>query len=219
MAAGMWFSGFVNRVLQYSLNHSKIADALIARFHDNGHSMQMLTDLLPVILFFVSYKMAGIYTATAVAIATTLLLIVYSKWRFNHVDKMLMINGAIISVLGGITLLLHDKTYIMWKPTVLYWIGALALLISRYALQNNLIEKMFNKIMAPPKAIWDKLNLIWVIFLLLLGVLNLYVAMHYSENTWVNFKLFGVTTLMFAFILAQALILKEHWVAQDESSD
>lgn len=181
--------------------------------------MQMLTDLLPVILFFVSYKMAGIYTATAVAIATTLLLILFSKWRFNHVDKMLMVNGAIISVLGGITLLLHDKTYIMWKPTVLYWIGAFALLISRYALQQNLIEKMFSKIMMPPKTIWDKLNLIWVVFLLLLGVLNLYVAMHFSENSWVNFKLFGVTSLMFVFILAQALMLKEHWVIQDESAD
>lgn len=181
--------------------------------------MQMLTDLLPVILFFVSYKIAGIYTATEVAIATTLLLIIYSKWRFNRVDKMLMINGAIVSVLGGITLLLHDKTYIMWKPTVLYWIGALALLISRYALQQNLIEKMFSNIMAPPKSVWDTLNLIWVVFLLLLGVLNLYVAMHYSENSWVNFKLFGVTTLMFAFILAQALMLKQHWIISDDPSE
>lgn len=181
--------------------------------------MQMLTDLLPVILFFVSYKIAGIFTATAVAIATTLLLIVYSKWRFGHVDKMLLINGAIISVLGGITLLLHDKTYIMWKPTVLYWVGALALLISRYAFQQNLIQKMFSKIMAPPTAIWDTLNIVWVVFLLGLGVLNLYVAMHYSENTWVNFKLFGVTTLMFVFILAQALLLKHYWIIQDESAE
>ena len=136
----------------------------------------------------------------------------------GKIDKMLMINGAVITVLGGITLLLHDKTYIMWKPTVIYWIGALALLFSRYAFRHNLIERMLGKIMAPPAGIWDKLNLCWIAFLTGLGILNLYVAFQFDENTWVNFKLFGTTSLMFVFIIAQVFLLKDYWIEQQTPS-
>lgn len=178
--------------------------------------MQFITDLLPVILFFIAYKKAGIFTATAVAIGTTLVLMVYAKLRHGKIEKMLMINGAVITVLGGITLLLHDKTYIMWKPTVLYWICALALLISRYVYQKNLIQQMLGNLLDPPKALWDRLNYAWVAFLMFLSVLNLYVAYHYSEADWVNFKLFGVTALMFAFMIGQVYLLKAHWKAQED---
>lgn len=176
--------------------------------------MQVFTDLLPVILFFIAYKKAGIFVATAVAIASTLLLVLYSKLRHGKVEKMLMINGVVMTVLGGITLLLHDKTYIMWKPTAIYWIGAIALLGSRYMFKKNLIQNMLGKIMSPPAAIWDRLNLYWVLFLVGMGILNLYVAFHYTEDDWVNFKLFGASSLMFIFIVGQALALKAYWVEQ-----
>lgn len=180
--------------------------------------MQVLTDLLPVILFFIAYKKAGIFVATAVAIATTLLLVIYSKIKHGKVEKMLLINGAVITVLGGITLLLHDKTFIMWKPTVLYWIGAIALIVSRYFFKRNLIAQMLSKVLAPPDRIWDQLNWAWTLFLVGLGFLNLYVAFHFSEDQWVNFKLFGVTALMFTFMIAQVLLLKDYWHEQDASS-
>ena len=170
--------------------------------------MKIFFDLLPVILFFVGYKLFDIYIATAVAIGTTIALILWSKLVLKHVDKMLMVNGAIISVLGGITLLLHDKTFIMWKPTALYWIGALVLFVSNQFFKKNLIQQMMQKVLNPPNAIWDKLNLVWVLFLVILGILNLYVAFNFSENAWVNFKLFGVTTLMFAFMIVQTVTLK-----------
>lgn len=179
--------------------------------------MQVITDLLPVILFFIAYKKADIFVATAVAIASTLLLILYSWLRYGKIEKMLLINGAVITVLGGITLLLHDKTYIMWKPTVLYWIGAVVLLGSRYLFKRNLIERMLSKMMSPPVAVWDKLNACWVLFLIGLGILNLYVAFHFTEDDWVNFKLFGVTSLMFIFMIAQVFALKRYWIEQPSS--
>jgi intracellular septation protein len=174
--------------------------------------MQVIIDLLPVILFFIAYKKAGIFVATSVAIISTLVLMLIVWIKRGKIDKMLMINGAVITVLGGITLLLHDKTYIMWKPTVIYWIGALALLFSRYVFQNNLIARMLGKIIAPPPNVWDKLNLCWVLFLIGLGSLNLYVAFHYTEENWVNFKLFGTTSLMFVFMLSQVFVLKDYWI-------
>lgn len=174
--------------------------------------MKALSDLLPVILFFIGYKLYDIYIATGIAIGATLLLIVYSKIAHGKVEKMLLINGLIISVLGGVTLLLHDKTYIMWKPTVLYWVGAIALFVANAFFKNNLIQKMLGQVLNPPAHIWQRLNWVWIIFLIALGFLNLYVAFNYSEDTWVNFKLFGVTSVMFIFMMVQVFLLKEYLI-------
>ncbi len=181
--------------------------------------MKFLFDLIPVILFFVGFKLYGIFIATAIAIATTIALIIYSKIRHGKVEKMLLVNGAIISVLGGITLLLHDKTYIMWKPTVLYWLLAAILLVSNMFFKKNFIRQMMGKMIEAPTAIWNKLNLAWVIFLILLGFLNLYVAFNYSLDTWVNFKLFGVTSMMFIFVIAQTLLLRKYLIESIEDKN
>lgn len=183
--------------------------------------MKVFFDLFPIILFFIGFKFFGIFAATAIAIAATLGLIVYSKVRHGTVDKMLLINGAIISVLGGITLLLHDKTFIMWKPTVLYWLLAAVLLVSNLFFKKNFIQQMMAKMLNPPQAIWNRLNLIWVVFLIALGFLNLYVAFNYSLDTWVNFKLFGVTSMLFLFMIGQTIVLKKYITepVEDKSKD
>jgi intracellular septation protein len=180
--------------------------------------MKFLFDLLPVILFFVGFKLYGIFAATAIAIGTTLMMIIYVKIRHGKVDKMLLVNGAIIGTLGGVTLLLHDQTYIMWKPTVLYWVGAATLLISNLFFKKNFIQQMMGKMLNPPVEIWHKLNLIWVVFLVALGFLNLYVAFNYSLAAWVNFKLFGVTSLMFVFVVAQVAALRKHIIEPADES-
>lgn len=176
--------------------------------------MKIFIDLLPVILFFVGYKLFDIFVATAIAIGATIAMIIYSKLVLGKVEKALLINGAIISVLGGITLLLHDKTYIMWKPTALYWIGAITLIVADHVFHKNLIQQMMQKMLNPPANIWTKLNWAWVIFLTALGFLNLYVAFNFTENAWVNFKLFGVTSMMFAFMILQTVVLKKYLVEQ-----
>ena len=181
--------------------------------------MKFLFDLFPVILFFIGFKFYGIFVATAIAIGATLALIVYAKIRHGKVEKMLLINGAIISVLGGVTLLLHDKTYIMWKPTVLYWLLAAVLLISNLFFNKNFIQQMMGKMLDAPQAIWTKLNLTWVVFLIILGFVNLYVAFNYSEDTWVNFKLFGVTGVLILFIIAQTIILKKYLIEPIDSEN
>lgn len=181
--------------------------------------MKFLFDLLPVILFFIGFKLYDIFIATAIAIGATIALIIYAKIRHGVVEKMLLANGAIIGVLGGITLLLHDKTYIMWKPTVLYWLLAAVLLIANVFFKKNFIQQMMGKVLNAPKTVWDKLNLAWVLFLVILGFVNLYVAFNYSESAWVNFKLFGVTGIMFVFIIAQTLLLKQYLIEHVENKE
>jgi intracellular septation protein len=180
-------------------------------------SMKVFFDLFPVILFFVAFKLSDIFIATATAIGATIAMIIYSKVRHGKVEKMLMINGLVISILGGITLLLHDKTFIMWKPTVLYWLFAGALFISNVFFKKNLIRQMMDKMLNPPETVWNKLNLVWVVFLIALGFLNIYVFKNYDEDTWVNFKLFGVTSMMFIFMMVQTFMLKDYLIEQPEA--
>jgi intracellular septation protein len=181
--------------------------------------MKFLFDLFPVILFFIVFKFFGIYPATAVAMIATVAQIAYSKIRHGKVDKMLMISGVIITVFGGATLLLKDPTFIQWKPTVLYWLFSASLIGAQLIFKKNLIRNMMEAQISLPDNIWTKLNLAWALLFLALGFLNLYVAFNYSENAWVNFKLFGVTGIMFGFIVLQTLILSKHLAVADSNND
>lgn len=172
--------------------------------------MKLLFDLFPVVLFFVVFKIAGIYAATAAAIAATVAQIIWSKFKHGKVDVMLWVSFSIITVFGGATLWLHDETFIKWKPTILYWTFATILLFSRILFGKNLIRSLLQEKMSLPMPVWQKLNLSWSMFFAVLGLLNLYVAFNYPTSSWVNFKLFGVTGLTFGFIVIQAMMLSKY---------
>lgn len=172
--------------------------------------MKLLFDLFPVILFFVVFKIQGIYAATLAAIVATLGQIAWVKLRHGKVDNMLIASGVIIVVFGGATLLLHDETFIKWKPSVLYWLFGAVLSIAELGWRKNLIREMLKGQIELPDPVWRTLNHAWAGFFAALGVLNLYVAYHFTTETWVNFKLFGTTGLMFAFIIAQSVYLARY---------
>lgn len=180
--------------------------------------MKLLFDLFPVILFFIAFKVFDIYTATAVAIAATVVQIVWTKWRHGKVDVMLWVSFAIIGVFGGATLLLQDETFIKWKPTVLYWLFSVILLFSNLLFNKNLMRALLHEKIALPLHIWHRLNLSWSLFFAALGLINLYVAFSYSTDTWVNFKLFGFTALMVVFILGQSMWLAKYVDEKKESN-
>jgi intracellular septation protein len=171
--------------------------------------MNLLFDLLPVVFFFVAFKLADIYTATAVAIVTTVLQVGWLKLRRRRVPGMLWASLAIIVVFGGATLFLQDETFIKWKPTVLYWLFG-AVLAGSALLKRNLIRTVLSQEMQLPDAVWARLNLAWVVFFAFMGAANLYVAFNYSTDSWVNFKLFGGMGLMLLFVVAQALVLARY---------
>jgi len=172
--------------------------------------MKFLFDLFPVILFFIAFKFQGIYAATGVAIAATVVQIAWTFARHRKVEPMQWISLLIIAVFGGATLLLHNETFIKWKPTVLYWLFAVALLGSVIGWRKNLIRAMMEKQVTLPEAMWARLNAAWAGFFAAMGVLNLYVAYTFSTDTWVNFKLFGSMGLMLVFIVLQSVWLSRH---------
>jgi intracellular septation protein len=199
--------------------------------------MKFLFDLFPVILFFVAFKVAEknpesaaafasgmlgslggavasaqapILLATVVAIVATFGQIGWLMLRGRKVDTMLWVSLGIIVVFGGATLLLRDETFIKWKPTVLYWLFGLTLLVSSVAFHKNLIRTLMEQQVKLPEPVWGQLNAAWIVFFTFMGFANLFVAFSFSTDTWVNFKLFGGMGLMFAFVIGQSMFLAKY---------
>lgn len=179
--------------------------------------MKILFDLLPVAVFFAVFKIYGIFAATAIAIVTTALQIGWTWWRQRKVEPMQWISLGVIAVFGGATLILHDETYIKLKPTVLYWLITLSLMIALYGFGKNPMRAMLGKQLELPAQVWAWVNMAWAGFFAVMGGLNLYVARNFSTDTWVNFKLFGFTALMLVFVIAQGLLLARY--VQDDATE
>ncbi len=209
-------------------------------------AMKLLFDFLPIVLFFGSYKVAGSHPAwagefatsnfgflvsgglvraqeapmllaTVVVILATLVQVLILKARRRRVDTMLWVSLALVVVLGGLTLWFHDETFIKWKPSVLYWCMGLALWLGPLVFGKNLLRALMGEQLDLPDRVWHRLNFAWIAFFASMGLVNLWVATHFSTDTWVDFKLFGVLGLMFVFMVAQGLVLSRY-IRGDTSS-
>jgi intracellular septation protein len=172
--------------------------------------MQLLADYLPLILFFVAFKLKGIYVATAVAIAASVIQIAWFAWR-GKVSTVHWLSLVIIVVFGGATLLLQDETFIKWKPTVLYGLFGAVLAVGKLAFRRDWIAVLLKDI-ALPAHVWSALTWSWIAFFAAMAAANWYIAFHFSTETWVNFKVWGGIGLFLAFALAQGVWLARHIV-------
>lgn len=172
--------------------------------------MKLLVDFLPILLFFVAYKLYDIYIATAVAIAASVIQVAWSWLRHRKVENMQWVTMGLIVVLGGLTLMLRDETFIKWKPTLVNWLFAAVFLASQYIGSKSVLQRMMAGNLTLPEPVWQRLNWIWVSFFVALGAINLYVAYSYDTETWVNFKLFGMMGLTIVFIIAQGFYLSRY---------
>jgi intracellular septation protein len=167
--------------------------------------MQLLFDLFPVVVFFVAYKVAGIYVATGAIIITMAVQIAYQWLRHRKVNKMFLASGVLVAVLGGVTLVLRNPLFLQWKPTLVNWLFAVVFLGSQVIGDKTLIERIMGHAIELPQTLWRQLNLMWVAAFAALGAANLYVVYHFSEAAWVDFKLFGMTGLLILVAVAQAI--------------
>ena len=201
--------------------------------------MKILLDFLPLILFFASFKYADghkewasafateylgglgpggtvapdqapVLLATVVVIVATLAQVVILKLRGRKVDLMLWVSLALVVVLGGLTIYFHSETFIKWKPSGLYWTLGLVLWVSQAMFRKNLLKGILGEQLVLPDKVWQRLNFAWVAFFGLMGLLNLWVAYSFDTSTWVDFKVFGVTTLMFVFTIGQAFYMNKY---------
>ncbi|HEC13067.1 MAG TPA: septation protein A [Acidiferrobacteraceae bacterium] len=188
--------------------------------------MKLLYDFFPLIFFFGTFKLYGlygdpadaIYAATAVGIIASIIQVGFFWHKNNRVETVHIITLVIITVFGGLTLLLHDDTFIKWKPTIINWVFTVILVGSQLLGKKPAIQYVMGSQLQLPDPIWQRLNLAWGIFFLLVGALNLYVAFWYRldldiaarQALWVDFKVFGLLGLTLVFAVGQAFFLTRY---------
>ena len=210
--------------------------------------MKLIFDFFPIILFFISFYQAkflidntfignlinperpehinATIIATGVAIVASFIQVGYHWITTRKIERMHIFSLALITVLGGITILIGDPAFIQWKPTVLNWAFAAAFFLSIFIGEKNLVERMMGSQLDLPDYVWTRLNLSWVAFFLISGTANLYVAFYYDVEaqpdarmeTWVNFKLFGLMGLTIIFVILQAIYLARYLQEEEEES-
>jgi intracellular septation protein len=173
--------------------------------------MQALAEFAPLVAFFVTYSLRGLYAATAVLMVAMLALLAFDWLRQRRIPPLHALSAALVLVLGGATLLLHNRLFIQWKPTVLFWLVSAAFIASFWIGERTLTQRFLEPALAGRVPVgpqqWRRVNGASAAFYALLGVLNLAVAYGASERTWVYFKLFGLALLTFAFVALQVLWL------------
>ncbi|VAW98195.1 Intracellular septation protein IspA [hydrothermal vent metagenome] len=169
--------------------------------------MKLLYDFFPILLFFIAYKLYGIYAATVVAIAASFVQVGGYWLKYRRFENMHLLTLALLVVFGGLTLFLQDEAFIKWKPSVINWLFGLVFLGSQFIGKKTIVERMMGASIEIPATLWPRINLAWSAFFIFLGFANMYVMYNFDTDTWVNFKLFGMTGLTLVFVLGQGLYL------------
>lgn len=172
--------------------------------------MKALIDLLPAPLFLVALFLDDIYTATAVLMAALVALAAWHWWRDGKPHKLHTFSALVVLVLGGITLLIHDASFVKYKTTVINGIVALAFLFSHVIGDKVLLQRIPQRSVHMPDAVWRRVNLAWAGFFAVIALLNLYVMQNFDDRAWGLFKTFGVTGLMLVFMLAHLPFLSRY---------
>jgi len=172
--------------------------------------MQLLYEIFPVFLFFLSFKFYGIYIATMVGIAATSLQVILTRLVTKNWDKKQVITMLVFMFFGGMTIYFHNPIFVKWKPTIVFGVFSLAIILSQVFTKKPLMRRMMEGALQDqviPAQAWARLNVMWALFFAGLGAVNLYVAYNYSNNAWVNFKFYGITAALIVASILQAVYL------------
>ena len=188
-----------------------------------GIPMQTLIELAPLIAFFVAYKFAGIYVATAVLMGAMLLLLGWDWISKREIPKMHLISAILVWVFGTVTLVLHDVRFIQWKATVFYWLVAIVLGGSIWIGKKTLLERLMAAAVPEghtvPASTWKRTSLLAALFYLALGGVNLWIAYTMSEKTWVFFKTWLTIPLVFVFTAGLMFWILRGYEPKDEPKE
>ncbi|MGP1958778.1 MAG: septation protein A [Arsenophonus sp. NC-CH8-MAG3] len=172
--------------------------------------MRQLLDFIPLIIFFIVYKKVDIFYASGALIIATALSMLIKYLLYKKIEKSSLITLITVIIFSGLTLIFHNDIFIKWKVTVIYAIFSLALLVNQYLTQKPLIQKLLGKEIYLANKIWRKLNLSWAIFFAICALINIYFAFWLPQDVWVNFKVFGLTTVTLIFSIFSMAFCYKH---------
>ena len=171
--------------------------------------MSAVLEFLLLAAFFASYLWKGIFFATGVLMAGSVLVLAISWWHSRKFEALPLAVTILAVMLGSVTLVFHDAVFIKWKFSIVEWLFGVVFLATQF-MRQTLIERMLGAQIRVPVGIWRRLNLLWALFFILLGSANVYVIYHYDTAAWMNFKVWWSTGAMLVFVIAQALYMSRH---------
>lgn len=186
--------------------------------------MKFLFDFFPLIAFYAAYQISksygysdnAIFIATGVIIIATIIQVIYNWFKHRKIVKMHIITAVLVTLFGGLTLILHDPVFIKWKVSIVNWLFGAVFLLSQFIGEKNITERMMASAVSAPAKVWARLNISWAVFFIAVGFLNVYIFKNYSEEIWVDFKVYGLLGLTFVFIIFQGFYLSRYM--SDENS-
>lgn len=184
--------------------------------------MNLIFEFLPLILFLGAFFYKGIYFALVTLMIAMPVGLAIKYIRTKTFDKMYFWSTVFLLVAGALTLYFHNPLFLYWKPTVFYWAVAAVFLGSFWIGSMPMVQRFFSLVGDFPvhritRQQWNRMNIAWVLFFIGAGVLNIYVAYNFSEETWVKFKVFGLMAITFVFMLTQTLWITK-LIGGDEST-
>ena len=186
--------------------------------------MNLLFEFLPLFLFLGTFVYQDIYTALMVLMIAMPIGLLAKCVYTRSIDKMYLWSTVFLLIAGALTLYFRNPLFLYWKPTAFYWVLAMVFLGSQFLSDVPLVQRFFGLIDSlgfeqVTAAQWAKLNIVWVLFFIGAGALNIYVAYTFDQATWVKFKVFGLMALTFVFILGQTFWLTNLVSESDEQTD
>ncbi|WP_296520400.1 septation protein A [Rhodoplanes sp.] len=180
--------------------------------------LKVALDVGPLVLFFAANAKLGIFAATATFMVAVLAALAVSWVLTRHLPLMPVVSAVIVVVFGGLTLVLHDETFIKLKPTLIYLLFATVLAVGLWR-DRPLLALVFDTVLDLTDEGWRRLTLRWAVFFAVMAVVNELVWRTQSTDFWVNFKLFGFVPLTFAFALLQVRLLSHHSRAEQAAGE
>ena len=181
--------------------------------------MQLFLEYFPLFIFFIVNSIAGIYWATGSLIIAAFVQIIYYLIKKEKIPAKQWIIFGLIVVFGGLTIYLQNDAFLKWKVTIINAFFAGALLVSNTFFKKNIIKEFLGQSLSLPENIWSRLNVAWAMFFLFCSGLNYYIAFNFDLDTWVNFKVFGLTGLMFLFSITSILFLYKYLPLEEDENN
>jgi intracellular septation protein len=172
--------------------------------------MKLAFELFILVTFFVLFKLSGLYAAIASAIVLYGVQLLITWIVSRKVEKLQLVTFLMVAILGGATFLFQDEMFFKWKPTVIYLLFGLAIIVTQMLTRSPASAKLLGKAVSMPNAVAYKLDYAWVLFFVTVAGLNILVAYSFNTEIWVYFKLFGILGLLLLFLVLQGFWLAPH---------